>query len=123
METMKIGGEKVVRTEKEVILQKPDQEEEAKREEEQVRPANAPSLRRPGEDAEDAPKPANGIAPAPPPMSAPSPREVRDRGIMWAGNNLVGVDPRSHFAAFSSGTSTNEKANETFAYSFPSTST
>jgi len=74
VETMKIGGEKVVRTEKEVILQKPDQDQEAKREEEQVRPANAPSLRRPGEDAEQAPKPANGIAPVPPPPTVPQPQ-------------------------------------------------
>ncbi len=74
IETMKIGGQKILRTEREVILKKPDQEEEAKRQEDQVRPANAPSLRRPGEDAEDAPKPADGIAPAPPPISAPSPQ-------------------------------------------------
>ncbi len=66
IETMKVGGQKIVRTEKEVILQKPDKDEEARREE-QDRPANAPSLRRPGEDAEDAPKPAGGITPAPPP--------------------------------------------------------
>src|SRR5208282_5572099 len=49
VETMKVDGEKVVRTEKEVILSKPDQDTEAKKEE-QDRPANAPSLRRPGED-------------------------------------------------------------------------
>jgi len=74
IETMKIGGQKILRTEKEVILKKPDQEEEAKREQEQVRPANAPSLRRPGEDAEDAPKPADGIAPPPPPINVPQPQ-------------------------------------------------
>jgi hypothetical protein len=50
VETMRVGGQKIVRTEKEVILKKPDQEEEAKKEEQQERPANAPSLRRPGED-------------------------------------------------------------------------
>jgi len=74
IETMKIGGQKILRTEKEVILKKPDQEEEAKRQEEQVRPANAPSLRRPGEDAEDAPKPADGIAPPPPHINVPQPQ-------------------------------------------------
>ena len=74
VETMKIGGEKVVRTDKEVILQKPDQDQEAKREEDQVRPANAPSLRRPGEDAAQAPKPASGIAPVPPPPTVPQPQ-------------------------------------------------
>ena len=72
IETMKVGGEKIVRTEKEVILDKPDKDAEAKRQEE--RPANAPSLRRPGEDSEEVPKPAGGINPAPPvsPMPPPS---------------------------------------------------
>lgn len=74
VETMKIGGQKIVRTEKEVILAKPDKDQEAKKEQE-VRPANAPSLRRPGEDQEDVPKPADGIAPVPPavPASVPDP--------------------------------------------------
>jgi hypothetical protein len=62
VETMKVGGDKIVRTEKEVILQQP--EREAKKEPE-VRPPNAPSLRRPGEDSEDVPRPANGAAPLP----------------------------------------------------------
>lgn len=66
VETMKIGGQKIVRTEKEVILEKPDKDTEAKQED---RPANAPSLRRPGEDSENAPKPADGSNPLPP--SAP----------------------------------------------------
>lgn len=74
IETMKVGGQKIVRSEKEVILNKGDQDQEAKRDEQQVRPANAPSLRRPGEDAEDAPKPADGIAPPPPPTTAPIPQ-------------------------------------------------
>lgn len=63
VETMKVGGQKIVRTEKEVILEKPDKDTEAKKE--QDRPANAPSLRRPGEDSENAPKPSNGISPVP----------------------------------------------------------
>src|SRR4029077_9397547 len=62
VETMKVGGEKIVRSEREVILEQP--EREAKKEPE-VRPANAPTLRRPGEDADDVPKPANGTAPLP----------------------------------------------------------
>ena len=62
VETMKVGGQKIVRTEKEVILEKSDKDTEAKREE---RPANAPSLRRPGEDSENAPKPTDGISPVP----------------------------------------------------------
>ena len=74
IETMRIGGEKIVRTEKEVILAKPDQETEAKKEE-QDRPANAPSLRRPGEDPENVPKPADSANPMPPatPPDMPSP--------------------------------------------------
>ena len=64
VETMKVGGEKIVRTEKEIILAQP--EREAKKEPE-VRPPNAPSLRRPGEDSGDVPKPANGATPLPPP--------------------------------------------------------
>jgi hypothetical protein len=63
VETMKVGGQKIVRTEKEVILQRPDKDTEAKQED---RPANAPSLRRPGEDSENAPKPADGASPNPP---------------------------------------------------------
>jgi hypothetical protein len=72
VETMKIGGEKIVRTEKEVILDNPDKEAEAKKQE---RPANAPSLRRPGEDSEEVPKPAGGINQAPPmsPGGVPQP--------------------------------------------------
>jgi hypothetical protein len=70
VETMKVGGEKIVRTEKEVVLDRPDKEKEARAEQE-VRPPNAPSLRRPGEDADDVPKPANGQAPLPPPTGPP----------------------------------------------------
>jgi hypothetical protein len=68
VETMKVGGEKIVRTEKEVVLQPPP-DREAKKEPE-VRPANAPTMRRPGEDAGDVPKPAEGPVPRP---SAPPP--------------------------------------------------
>jgi len=79
VETMKVGGQKVVRTEKEVILESPVKE--AKQEQ---RPANAPSLRRPGEDAEDAPRPENGPSPTrpapppsmPPPSGDPGPGEI-----------------------------------------------
>lgn len=83
IETMKIGGEKIVRTEKEVILAKPDQDAEA-RKEEQDRPANAPSLRRPGEDPENAPKPADGVNPMPPatPPDIPSPSHDPGPGEM-----------------------------------------
>ena len=73
LETMKVGGEKIVRTAKEIDLEKPDKEAKA---EDQVRPANAPSLRRPGEPAEDVPKPAggpNGNPPVAQPPSMPQP--------------------------------------------------
>jgi hypothetical protein len=76
VETMKVGGEKIVRTQKEIVLQQPDQEKEAKKEKEpEERPANAPSLRRPGEDSQDVPKPANGASPVPraPPPDLPQP--------------------------------------------------
>jgi hypothetical protein len=56
VETMKVGGEKIVRTQKEVILPKPEDEEAKK----QDRPANAPSLRRPGESQDNAPNPGSG---------------------------------------------------------------
>ena len=78
VETMKVDGQKIVRTEREVILEKPDQEndQEAKKEP-QERPANAPSLKRPGEDSEDAPRPENGpssrpVAPLPPDLPPPA---------------------------------------------------
>ncbi len=72
VETMKVGGEKIVRTEKEIILAQPEREA---RKEPEVRSPNAPSLRRPGEDSEDVPKPANGAAPMPPvpPPDLPQP--------------------------------------------------
>ena len=74
VETMKVDGKKIVRTEKEVILQPPDADKQAKTEPAE-RPANAPSLRRPGEDSQDVPKPADGAAPSPrvPPPDLPQP--------------------------------------------------
>jgi hypothetical protein len=78
VETMKVGGEKIVRTEKEVILQKPEDQEAAAKQEE--RPANAPSLRRPGEDPENAPKPADGINQMPPVAPTDPPSAPRDPG-------------------------------------------
>jgi len=58
VETMKIDGQKIVRTQKEVILAKPEDEEAKKQD--QDRPANAPSLRRPGESQENVPNPGSG---------------------------------------------------------------
>jgi hypothetical protein len=73
VETMKVDGEKIVRTQKEVFLDQ-DKNKEAKKQEED-RPATAPSLRRPGEDQDNVPKPANGAAPPPniPPPDLPQP--------------------------------------------------
>ena len=73
VETMKVGGVKIVRTDKEVILDKPDKDTEAKRQQED-RPANAPSLRRPGEDQDNAPKPADGASPVP--IASPDPPQA-----------------------------------------------
>jgi hypothetical protein len=74
VETMKVGGEKIVRVDREVILDHPEKEAEAKKVDEE-RPANAPSMRRPGEDPADAPKPTDGQAPPPlmPPPDNPQP--------------------------------------------------
>ena len=67
VETMKVGGEKIVRTEREVVLPHPDQDKEAKRQgQPQPKP---PSLRRPGEDSQDAPQPED--APSRIPVAAP----------------------------------------------------
>jgi len=84
VETMKVGGQKIVRTEKEVILAKPDKDTEAKGD--QDRPANAPTLRRPGEAAEDVPKPADGVSPIPPsaPPTVPQPPGNPGPGSMFA---------------------------------------
>jgi len=79
VETMKVGGEKVVRTEKEVQL--PEQPTVAKSSDEpQVRPANAPTLRRPGEDlptsqdpTRSTPDPNHQPMPIPAPTPAPVP--------------------------------------------------
>jgi hypothetical protein len=74
VETMKVGGEKIVRTAKEVFLEKPEKEAEAKKEEETERPAKPPTLHRPGEEPEEAPPPAPGASPIPPaPPNTPPP--------------------------------------------------
>ena len=87
IETMKVGGQKIVRTEKEVILEKPDKDTEAKKEQ-QDRPANAPSLRRPGEDSENAPKPEGGVSPTPiaPPPDTQQPPGTSGPGDLRAGH-------------------------------------
>jgi hypothetical protein len=67
VETMKVNGEKVIRTEKEVNLEA--QPSVAKGPEEH--PANAPSLRRPGEETPN-PAPADGRKPSRPNTDPPN---------------------------------------------------
>ena len=77
VETMKVGGQKIVRVEKEVDLGAPTF---AKKQEE--RPANAPTLRRPGEEMPES-NPANPSRT--PPIGAPQPTTGpgRDPGPNW----------------------------------------
>src|SRR5262249_31837851 len=66
VETMKVNGQKTVRTEKEIDLGGPAVATAAQKEE---RPAKAPSLRRPGEDAPPSnspPAPSHFVGPAQP---------------------------------------------------------
>ena len=71
VETMKVDGEKIVRTQKEIELAPKPAVAAASR------PANAPSLRRPGEelpsDSSDAPRSDSPSSLPPPPPPAPSP--------------------------------------------------
>jgi hypothetical protein len=77
VETMKVGGQKIVRTEREVILPSAGEEKEAQSQP-AATPSNAPSLRRPGEDPNNVPQPSTGTSPAPPPppQDIPQPNEV-----------------------------------------------
>ena len=80
VETIKVSGEKIVRTEREIILRPldKDRDREAKKESETA-PAKRPSLRRPGEDSQEA-TPADGAAP--PPLAPPrGPDEPEPKGI------------------------------------------
>lgn len=86
VETMKVGGEKLVRTEKEVHL--PEQPTVAKAPDDpQVRPANAPTLRRPGEDLPSAQSPTQSTPdPSRQPMPTPPPPS-QDPGVPNHGPN------------------------------------
>lgn len=68
VETMKVGGQKVVRTEKEVDINPPAT---AAKQGEQPRPANAPTLRRPGEELPSSATPKTTPAGSPQPMPRP----------------------------------------------------
>ncbi len=69
LEIMKVDGQKIVRSEKEVELEQPTVAKGST--EPQVRPPNAPSLRRPGEEADPSSPAAGGRAPAPLPPPDP----------------------------------------------------
>jgi len=68
VETMKVTGEKVIRTEREVT----PETSLAKANGVTTRPPNAPTLRRPGEEETDAPRPGDPSNVPPPPLQ-PSP--------------------------------------------------
>jgi len=61
VEVMKVSGEKVVRTEKEIDLGEGTTVAKTKDDEPEVRPANAPSLKRPGEEPDNDPRRDDGV--------------------------------------------------------------
>jgi len=69
METMKVGGEKIVRTEKEVTLEQPTVAKSTS----EPRPANAPTLRRAGEEIDSASPAGNRAPPVLPPPDTTAP--------------------------------------------------
>ena len=72
LEIMSVDGQKIVRTEKEVDL--PSAETEVAQKKPHRTPANAPSLRRPGEKPEDqqGTRTVSPTTPYPPPGGAPT---------------------------------------------------
>jgi hypothetical protein len=83
VETMKVDGEKIVRVEKEVNTEAPTV---AKKQEQ--RPANAPTLRRPGEEAPDADRSNSpSVMPMPPPQTTGPPGG--DPGPNWSPGDRV----------------------------------
>ena len=80
VETMKVGGEKIVRSEKEVNIQ--PAESVAKAADKEARPVNAPTLRRPGEEVPEAnsPKTTPGGR-MPPPVTSPPSSTTPDGGV------------------------------------------
>lgn len=77
VETMKVDGQKIVRVEKEVDLGAPTVAQK-----QEVRPASAPTLRRPGEEMPDS-NPANPSSTRPI-ASPPPPDPGKDPGPNWA---------------------------------------
>jgi hypothetical protein len=70
LEIMTVDGQKVVRTEKEVDL--PSKETEVAQQKPAAKPQNAPTLRRPGEEAEVSTTPSDHRAPRPQDRNAPT---------------------------------------------------
>jgi hypothetical protein len=70
VETMKVGGEKILRTEKEIDLGGPAVATAAQKE---TQPMKAPTLRRPGEESTGAPPDTGPAPPAKVPNTRPSP--------------------------------------------------
>ncbi len=71
LEIMTVDGQKIVRTEKEVDLQ--SQETEVAQKKDQPKPANAPTLRRPGEEVEGQGTRTAPATPYPPPIPTDTP--------------------------------------------------
>jgi hypothetical protein len=82
VETMKVDGQKVVRVDKEVDL---GTATVAKKQE--ARPANAPTLRRPGEEMPD----ANPARPSSVPMAAPPPPTGPGSGPNWSSSPALAL--------------------------------
>jgi hypothetical protein len=79
VETMKVTGEKMVRTEKEVDIA-PGPAVATKAEQE-AKPVNAPTLRRPGEELPDASSQKGADRPSSNPPAAPQPSPGQDPGV------------------------------------------
>ncbi len=73
VETMKVNGEKVIRTAKEVDLDRPTVAKGPEQSEPSARPVAAPSLRRPGEDMPDSHPVGNPNGKQPMPIPTPDP--------------------------------------------------
>ena len=86
VETMKVNGEKVIRTAKEVELDRPTV---AKSSEPPARPAVAPSLRRPGEEAPETHRMGNPDGKQPMPMPGGSAPDAGSDGPGSRGPNFI----------------------------------
>jgi hypothetical protein len=88
VETMKVNGEKVIRTAKEVDLDRPTV---AKSSEPPARPVAAPTLRRPGEDAPDTHRMGNPDGKQPMPLPGGPTTDPGDDGSGSRGPNFASI--------------------------------